>query len=74
MKWAMTMGLDIGGDDYITKPFKLAVVFSRINLLLRRNDNFNQEKTELHSRDINVKLLNGEVYKREKKLHLTANE
>ena len=25
------MGLDIGGDDYITKPFKLAVLMSRIN-------------------------------------------
>ena len=25
------MGLDIGGDDYITKPFKLAIFMSRIN-------------------------------------------
>lgn len=29
------MGLDIGGDDYITKPFKLGVLVSRINALLR---------------------------------------
>ena len=35
------MGLDIGGDDYITKPFKLAVFMSRINALLRRSENFN---------------------------------
>ena len=28
------MGLDIGADDYITKPFKLAVFLSRINALL----------------------------------------
>ena len=28
------MGLDMGGDDYITKPFKLAVFLSRINALL----------------------------------------
>lgn len=34
------MGLDIGGDDYITKPFKLAVFLSRINALLRRSSNF----------------------------------
>ena len=32
----MIMGLDIGGDDYITKPFKLAVFLSRVNALLRR--------------------------------------
>ena len=36
------MGLDIGGDDYITKPFKLAVLMSRINAILRRSNNFNQ--------------------------------
>ena len=70
----ITMGLDIGGDDYITKPFKLAVFLSRINALLRRSDNFNEEKTELNSGDINVKLLNGEVYKRNIKLDLTTNE
>ena len=34
------MGLDIGGDDYITKPFKLAVFLSRVNALLRRSENF----------------------------------
>jgi len=55
------MGLDIGGDDYITKPFKLAVFMSRINALLHRSDNFNQADTELNSNDINVKLLKGEV-------------
>ncbi len=31
------MGLDIGGDDYMTKPFKLAVLMSRINALMRRS-------------------------------------
>ena len=36
------MGLDMGGDDYITKPFKLAVFLSRINALLRRSENFSQ--------------------------------
>ena len=30
------MGLDIGGDDYITKPFKLGVLISRVNALLVR--------------------------------------
>ena len=68
------MGLDIGGDDYITKPFKLAVFMSRIHALLRRSDNFNQANTELQSHDIRLQLLKGEVYKNDKKLELTANE
>lgn len=57
------MGLDIGGDDYIIKPFKLAVLMSKINAVLRRSNNFNQADTELNANGISVKLLNGEVYK-----------
>ncbi|MDK2564241.1 response regulator transcription factor [Romboutsia sedimentorum] len=68
------MGLDIGGDDYITKPFKLAVFLSRINALLRRTDNFNQLDTELNSNDIKVQLLKREVYKKGEQLDLTASE
>ncbi|MBD5451199.1 MAG: response regulator transcription factor [Lachnospiraceae bacterium] len=68
------MGLDIGGDDYITKPFKLAVFLSRINALLRRSDQFSQSDTELNSNDIKVKRLKGEVYKSGELLELTANE
>ncbi len=68
------MGLDIGGDDYITKPFKLAVFMSRINALLRRSDNFNQADTELNSNGIRVQLLKGEVYKNDVQVELTARE
>jgi DNA-binding response OmpR family regulator len=68
------MGLDIGGDDYITKPFKLAIFMSRINALLRRSDNFNTAVTELNSNDISIRLLKGEVYKHGKPLDLTASE
>lgn len=68
------MGLDIGGDDYITKPFKLAVFLSRINALLRRSENFSTAVTELNSGGINIQLLKGEVYKRGSQVELTASE
>lgn len=68
------MGLDIGGDDYITKPFKLAVFLSRINALLRRSSNYNQNDTELNSNGIKVKLLKREVCQHGKRLDLTAGE
>jgi len=68
------MGLDIGGDDYITKPFKLAVFLSRINALLRRSENFNTAVTELSSGGIKIKLLKGEAYKQENLLDLTVSE
>lgn len=68
------MGLDIGGDDYITKPFKLAVFLSRVNALLRRSENYSQADTELASNGIRIQLLKREVYKNGTLLDLTASE
>ena len=68
------MGLDIGGDDYITKPFKLAVFLSRVNALLRRSENINQSETELKSNGIQIQLLKQEVTKDGVPLDLTASE
>lgn len=68
------MGLDIGGDDYITKPFKLAVLMSRINALLRRSKSFEQPGTILSSGGIEVQLLKGTVSKNGQPLELTAGE
>lgn len=68
------MGLDIGGDDYITKPFKLAIFMSRINALLRRSDNFSEADAELSSNGITVHLLKSEVYKNNQQIELTASE
>lgn len=70
----IVMGLDIGGDDYVTKPFKLAVFLAKINALLRRSENFSTAVTELNSGDIDIHLLKGEVYKRGEMIDLTASE
>ncbi|MCI9133370.1 MAG: response regulator transcription factor [Lachnospiraceae bacterium] len=70
----MIMGLDIGGDDYITKPFKLAVFLSRVHALLRRSENFSTEVTEFISGGFRLSLLEGEAYKEGKLLDLTASE
>ncbi len=67
-------GLDIGGDDYITKPFKLGVLISRIHALLRRAKDFGGTETELCSNGIKVMLLQGQAYKNGKLLDLTAGE
>ena len=68
------MGLDIGGDDYITKPFKLGVLVSRVNALLRRAENFSTVDMELNSNGIKVLLLQGQVFKNGELLDLTAAE
>lgn len=68
------MGLDMGADDYITKPFKLGVLSSRINALLRRANAFQAADTELCSNGIRVALLQGEAFKNGERLDLTAAE
>ena len=69
---SIIMGLDIGGDDYITKPFKLGVLLSRINALLRRSKDF--ADTELCSNGLRVEMVKGQVYKGDTLLDLTAGE
>lgn len=68
------MGLDIGADDYMTKPFKLAVFLSRVNALLRRSGSFNGQDTELSSNGITVQLLKRAAYRNGEPLELTSNE
>lgn len=68
------MGLDIGADDYITKPFKLGILVSRINALLRRAKNFDFENTQLQSNGIKVLLTQRQVLKNGQLLDLTAAE
>jgi two-component system alkaline phosphatase synthesis response regulator PhoP len=48
--------LDVGGDDYITKPIKPRVLLSRIQALLRRSNRYkenDQEEIQLHDLLIN---------------------
>lgn len=71
---SVIMGLDMGGDDYITKPFKLGILISRINALLRRTNAFQSADTELQSNGIQVLLLQGQAFKNGNLLDLTAAE
>ena len=41
-------GLEAGADDYITKPFSLAVLRARVNAQLRRSVPVNQDRIELN--------------------------
>jgi len=71
---SIIMGLDIGGDDYITKPFKLGVLLSRINALLRRTKDFGTADTEITSNGVTIFLLQGQAHKENTVLDLTAAE
>ncbi|MCI8822594.1 MAG: response regulator transcription factor [Lachnospiraceae bacterium] len=67
-------GLDCGGDDYITKPFKLGELCSRIRALLRRLDRGNAGDNLLRSGELVVSLAEGKVFSAGKPLELTGSE
>lgn len=68
-------GLDIGGDDYITKPFKLGELCSRIRALLRRAGITNPTSTTLLTcGDISIDFIHSSVLLRGKPLELTNAE
>ena len=68
-------GLDSGGDDYITKPFRLGELCSRIRALLRRAGVSNANNaTVIECGDITVDLLGSRVLLNGKNLELTNAE
>lgn len=71
---SVVRGLDMGGDDYISKPFKLGILMSRVNALLRRSKGQEQNDSKLQSGDIKVNLTTCQVYKGDVQITLTAAE
>ena len=63
-------GLDAGADDYVTKPFKLRELLSRIRALLRRTS----AVTVYNSDDITIDTLNMSVRKNGENIFVTPTE
>lgn len=67
-------GLDCGGDDYITKPFKLGELCSRIRALLRRSSLASAQDKVLTSGKLSIYLAQGRVSLDGKTIELTGAE
>lgn len=70
---SVVRGLDMGADDYITKPFKARELVSRIKNVLRRVNN-NQDNNLIKIRDIVIDLKQAKVFKNNVDVMLTALE
>lgn len=67
-------GLDIGGDDYVTKPFRVRELISRMNAVLRRKGNNNENKKVVKFGDLSINTLEARVYKNGEEIFLTSVE
>lgn len=69
----IVQGLDLGGDDYVTKPFRVRELISRIKAVLRRRIPGSQQQT-LTSGGITLDLTKRQVYLQNKPLPVTPME
>ena len=65
-------GLDLGADDYLTKPFHKEELNARIRSILRRNKF--ERNNEVFFNEIKIDLLAAQVFVNEKEMLLTKKE
>jgi DNA-binding response OmpR family regulator len=68
------LGLDLGADDYVTKPFSIRELLARVRALLRRAQNGEAFPDEVRFDDVVVDFRRFEAVKRGVSLELTRKE
>lgn len=68
------MGMNNGGDDYITKPFSVEVLISKINALLRRSYDYTNSDSLIYYNDTVLDVERCIFRYKDKEIELTKNE
>lgn len=67
-------GIEIGGDDYLTKPFAFAELIVRIKSLLRRANQVDYQSTIMQIADLKMDIAKRTVHRGDRPIKLTAKE
>ena len=67
-------GLEVGGDDYVKKPFSPKMLIARINAILRRVDQINSKGTSISFGDLEINTLTYIAKLENNELHLPRKE
>lgn len=70
----IVMAMDMGGDDFISKPFTFPVLTAKINAMLRRSYSFKGQVNVLEHKGLRLNLSDGVVSFGEASVSLTRNE
>lgn len=70
----VVMGLDLGADDYIIKPFRTRELISRINSVFRRYNKADINSNIIKYKDIKIDMNQAKVYKGEQEIIFTSLE
>lgn len=68
------LGYELGADNYVTKPFSLAVLYAKITALINRSHGSIMTGDRLSAGDIQVNLSSQRVFVNEKEVSLTPKE
>ena len=68
------VGLDLGADDYVTKPYRARELMARVRALLRRHQRQNSTPDTVEFADLLVDFARREVRKGEDTIELTTSE
>ncbi|MFC2092725.1 response regulator transcription factor [Bacteroidota bacterium] len=68
------LGLEIGADDYVTKPFSIRELIARIKALLRRKVEMNKEIDEYSFGKISIDFKKQEALKNNKPIELSTSD
>lgn len=68
------MSLNLGADDYVTKPYRPAVLLARIASLIKRSANAEETASIIEHAGVTLNLGNSELRFAEKSAQLTRNE
>jgi two-component system KDP operon response regulator KdpE len=66
--------LDLGADDYLTKPFHMGELLARVRAVLRRASSAKESPAVITAGDLTIDLARREVRRDEELLHLTKTE
>ncbi|MCB2300044.1 response regulator transcription factor [Clostridium tagluense] len=68
------LSINLGADDFITKPYNTEILLARVNAVLKRSEAGNQSKEVMECNGLTINLCNSSMTANGVKIEITKNE